>query len=229
MRKYFLFACLIVIFAIVEAFPCVMVPSVWKNIESTTEELNSPTVYAMTEVLMQLRKKIATEMKACKIPCKAFAIRGLFAGKDGEIANKETYLKIKEALEIAFKDVLIPDYDKLPKETDISSEQIQASDEYYYLDLYISDSKSTCINMIDLNMQIWALLRLVLRDETTVYVRASDSSNNPFFIDEFEVSPTIVIEPLLTPLGGFFKTVERNNSMPLHIDWGSVGDSKESV
>ena len=83
--------------------------------------------------------------------------------------------------------------------------------------------------MIDLNMQVWALLRFIVRDETSVYVRVSDSSDNILFLDEFKVSPTIVIEPLISPIGGYFETVEKNNSMPIHVDWGSVGDSKEHV
>lgn len=217
------------VFVAAEAFSCVMVPSVWKTIKSSTDELQCPTVYAITEAFMQLRKKITTEMKVCNIPIKPFAVRSLFASKEGEAVNKDVYSSVKEAYEITFNNASIPDFDKLPKVLDLQNQGINTSDKCYYLDLYVFDSKRTCVNMIDLNMQIWALLRLVVRDEATVYVRASDSKDNVFFVDEFEVSPTIVIEPLLTPLGGFFKTFERNNYMPLHIDWGSVGDSKEHV
>ena len=206
-----------------------MVPSVWKTINSTTEELQSPTVYAVNEALMQFKKKYTKEMKACSISIKPFYVRSLFLGKEGETINQETYFSIKEALGMIFNDTIIPDFDKLLQVTDILSNQTKGSDEYYYLDLCVSDSKRTSIQMIDLNMQVWALLRFIVRDETSVYVRVSDSSDNILFIDEFEVSPTIIIDPLITPIGGYFVTVEKNNSMPIHVDWGSEGDSIEHV
>lgn len=227
--RYFFVTFLLALFVLTESFACVMVPSVWKTIDSSTDELQSPTVYAMTEAFMQIKKKFSKEMKACRIPVKPFAVRSLFLGKDVETINKESYLSIKEALGMVFNDALISDFDKLPKATEIQSEQTASSDDYYYLDLYVSDFKRTSIHMIDLNLQIWALLRFVVRDETSVYVRVSDSKENLLFLDEFAVTPTIVVEPLISPIGGFFETVEKNNSMPIHVDWGSVGDSKEHV
>ena len=206
-----------------------MVPSVWKTINTSTEELQSPTVYALTEAFMQLRKKFSKEMKVCNIPVKPFSVRSLFWGKESKAVNQETYSSTKEALEMVFSDVLIPEFNKLPNENDISTQQTKVSEEHYYLDLYVSDPKKTCVQMIDMNMQIWALLRLVIRDETSVYVRVSDSNDKLLFIDEFEVSPTIIIDPLISPIGGFLETVEKNNSLPIHVDWGSVGDSKEHV
>ena len=206
-----------------------MVPSVWKTIDSSTENLQSPTVYALTEAFMQLKKKFAKEMKVCRIPIKPFKVRGLFSGKEGESVTQESYSSIKEALKMIFTDVTIPDFDKIFKETDIASQPTKDSNEYYFLDLYVSDSKRTSVYMIDLNLQVWALLRFIIRDETSVYVRVSDSSDNILFIDEFNVSPTIVIEPIISPIGGYLETVEKNNSMPIHIDWGSVGDNQEHV
>ena len=228
-QRNFIVACLLVFFSVIESFACVMVPSVWKTIDSSTENLQSPTVFALSEAFIQFKKKFAKEMKVCRIPIKPFKVRGLFSGKESEVINKETYASIKEALEMIFNEAEIPEFANLPKETDISSQQIQNSDEYYFLDLYVSDSKRTSIHMIDLNMQVWALLRFIVRDETSVYVRVSDGSDNILFIDEFNVSPTIAIEPLITPIGGYLETVEKNNSTPIHIDWGSIGDSKEHV
>lgn len=229
MRRCFFIACFLIFFTAFESLACVMVPSVWKTIDSTTEELQSPTVYAMDEAFLQLKKKFSKEMKACNIPVKPFAVRSLFPGEEGKIISKETYLVVKEALEMIFKDATIPDFNKLPKDTDIPTQPTKNPDKYYFLDLYVSGFKRTNVCMIDLNMQIWALLRMVVRDEIRVYVRVSDSSENLLFVDEFDVSPTVVVEPLITPLGGYFKTVERNNSMPVHVDWGSIGDSKEHV
>lgn len=228
-RRCIIAACSLLLFSAVETFACVMVPSVWKTIDSSTENLQSPTVYALTEAFMQLKKKFAKEMKICGIPIKSFKARYLSSGEESESINKETYLSIKEALGMVFHDIVIPDFDKLPNESDIPLQQSTNSDEAYYLDLYVSDSKRTSIHMIDLNMQVWALLRFIVRDETSVYVRVSDSSDNIIFLDEFNVSPTIAVEPIISPIGGYFETVEKNNSMPIHIDWGSIGDSKEHV
>ena len=228
-RSCFIIACSFVLLATVETFACVMVPSVWKTINSSTEELQSPTVYAMTEAFLQLNKKFATEMKVCNIQVKPFIVRSLFLGKEAGTINEESYLSIKEALKMIFNDAEIPDFDKLPKDIDNPQQQIKVSSDYYYLDLFVSDSKRTSVHMIDMNMQIWALLRFVVRDETTVYVRVSDCSDNLLFVDEFEVSPTIVIDPLISPIGGFLETVEKNNSKPIHVDWGSIGESKEHV
>lgn len=228
-KRCFIIAFLLIFFSAIESIACVMVPSVWKTIDSSAENLQSPTGYALTEAFMQLNKKFAKEMKVCNIPVKPFKVRGLFSGKEGESITKESYLSIKESLEMIFTDVIVPDFDKLLKETDISSQTTKDSDEYYFLDLYVSDSKRTSIHMIDLNMQVWALLRFIVRDETSVYVRVSDSSDNIIFLDEFNVSPTIAVEPIISPIGGYFETVEKNNSMPIHVDWGSVGDSKEHV
>ena len=228
-RRCFFIACLLIFFSVIESFACVMVPSVWKTIDSSTENLQSPTVYAVTEAFMQFKKKFAKEMKVCGIPVKPFCVRSLFSGKESEVINKETYTTIKDALAMVFIDAIISDYDNLPKAEDISSQETTIYDERYFLDLYVSDSKRTSIHMIDLNMQVWALLRFIVRDETSVYVRVSDSSDNIIFLDEFNVSPTIAVEPIISPIGGYFETVEKNNSMPIHIDWGSIGDSKEHV
>ncbi len=229
MRRFFILACLFVSFAVIESFACVMVPSVWKTIDTSTEELRSPSVFSLTEAFMQFKKKFLTEMKVCNIRIKPFKVRSIFSGIEGESISKESYSSIKEALNNIFIDANIPDFEKLPNITDIHSQQTKESDVHFFLDLYVLDSKRTSLHMIDLNMQIWALLRFVVRDETSVYVRVSDSSDNLLFVDEFDVSPTIIVDPLITPIGGFFETVEKNNSMPIHVDWGSVGDSKEHV
>ncbi|MBR4328848.1 MAG: hypothetical protein IKP71_03270, partial [Candidatus Riflebacteria bacterium] len=162
MQRNFIVACLFVFFSVIESFACVMVPSVWKTIDSSTEELQSPTVFALSEAFTQFNKKFAKEMKVCRIPIKPFKIRGLFSGKESEVINQETYASIKEALEMIFNEAEIPEFANLPKETVVSSQQIQNSDEYYFLDLYVSDSKRTSIHMIDLNMQVWALLRFIV-------------------------------------------------------------------
>jgi hypothetical protein len=228
-RRIFILAYFFVFFAVIESFACVMVPSVWKTIDTSTEELRSPSVFSLTEAFMQFKKKFFKEMKVCDIRIKPFRVRGIFSGIEGESISKESYSSIKEALYNIFNDANILDFEELPNITDIHSQQTKDSDAYFFLDLYVLDSKRTSIHMIDLNMQIWTLLRFVVRDETSVYVRVSDSSDNLLFVDEFDVSPTIVVDPLITPIGGFFETVEKNNSMPIHVDWGSVGDSKEHV
>ena len=99
----------------------------------------------------------------------------------------------------------------------------------YSVILVLSDSKTTLINMVDMNPQVYELLRFVVRDELKVFARASDSSGSAIFLDEFDVSPTLIVDPLLSPIGGFFIKFEKNTTYPIHIDFGTIGDDTEHV
>ena len=205
-----------------------MIPSVWKNINTTTNKNINPTVFALTEAFMQIKNKYEREMKASKISIKPVVIRSLFNASDSSIISNEDYSNIKIAAEIVFNKCEIISYTSLPDENNLNNINYDFSNKYK-MDLYFSDAKQTNIEMIDINPHIWALLRFIIRDEIKVFVRITGDDDLPLFIDEFEVSPTIVIDPLITPFGGFLETVEKNNSMPIHIDWGSEGDSNEHV
>lgn len=206
-----------------------MIPSVWKTIKSTTVENQSPTIYALTEAFMQIKNKFEREMRASKLPVKPFVFRSLINASDSSIVSEEDYLLIKKATEIVFNSSEIIPYNDLKEYGEENNIKYDFTNKFK-VNLYLSDTKQTNISMIDLNLQIWALLRLILRDEVKVFVRISEGEDDiPLFIDEFEVSPTIIIDPLITPIGGYLETVETNNSMPIHIDWGTVGDEKEHV
>ena len=207
---------------------CTMVPSVWKTINSVTDDKQPPTVYALTEVFMELVYKLDREMRASKIPVKPFVIRSIINEKDNNKVSKEIYDLIKEASEMVLKSSEILAYEKLLVNGDEKLDYDFTNK--YKVDLIISDYKTTNIEMIDINPQVWALLQFVKRDEAKVIVRISDGKDDsPLFLDEFEVSPTIIIQPLLSPVGGYIIKVEKNNFKSIVVDWGTVGDGTEHI
>ena len=194
------------------AFGCTMIPSVWKTINNITDKSQPPSVFALTEAFMQIKNKFEREMRASKMPVKPFVLRSLLNASDSSIVSEEEYSLIKEAAEMVFKDCEIIPYQNLKKEGEENNIKYNFKNKFK-VNLYFSEAKHTNIEMIDINPQIWALLRFIVRDEVKVFVRISEGEDDiPLFIDEFEVSPTIIVNPLISPVGGFFIRFERNNS-----------------
>ena len=204
---------------------CTMIPSVWKTINNITDENRPPSVFALTEAFMQIRKKFDKEMRASRISVKPFVFRSLLNASGSSIVTKEEYSLIKKAAEMVFKDCEIIPYEYLKDEGEENKINYNY-DNKFKVNLYFSEAKHTNIEMIDINLQIWALLRFIIRDEVKVFVRISEGNDDiPLFIDEFEVSPTIIINPLISPLGGYIIKFEKNDSKPVVVDWGTVDEN----
>ncbi|MDD2625063.1 MAG: ankyrin repeat domain-containing protein [Candidatus Riflebacteria bacterium] len=212
------------------AAACVMQPSVWNQISSETKE-TTPSVYVLVEALTQFRTKMETEMRAGNVAFKQLCFKGVFDALSEQKIDLETYNNLLQAINVVWRDAQILPYDELLLSFEESYEETSfvGENNKYSVILVLSDSKTSLINMVDMNPQVYELLRFVVRDELKVFARASDSSGSAIFLDEFDVSPTLIVDPLLSPIGGFFIKFEKNTTYPIHIDFGTIGDDTEHV
>ncbi|MDD3001674.1 MAG: ankyrin repeat domain-containing protein, partial [Candidatus Riflebacteria bacterium] len=212
------------------AFACVMQPSVWNPISTETKE-STPSVYALVEAFAQFRAKMETEMRAGKISLRPLVIVGAFDAQSEQKVDSEAYNNVSEAMNVIWRDAKILPYNELHSsfEEAYEPESAKVSNGKYTVTIMVSDAKTSLINMIDMNPQVFELLRFVIRDELKFFVRVSDENNIPVFLDEFDVSPTLIVDPLLSPIGGFFIRFEKNTTYPVYIDFGTIGDDTEHV
>jgi hypothetical protein len=54
----------------------------------------------------------------------------------------------------------------------------------------------------------------LLREELKVFLRVADSRALQIFIDEITVSPTIIVDPIISPVGGYIIRFEKKYCLP---------------
>lgn len=203
---------------------CTMEPAVWHELSTNTER-SFPSIYGLAEAFLQIKKRFETEMRATKHPIRPLVLTELAVGDDMTL-NEEGYERLGQALGVAWRDAGLLPFGELGSEL-MGGHKV---DEHSYaMGVELSGCRVSTINLIDLNPQVFALLRLVVRDELKAFVRITDASGLPVFIEEFEVSPTLVVDPLLSPLGGYFVRIEKNNFYPMAMDFGALEDGGEHV
>ena len=204
---------------------CTMAPSIWKQIEKTGGPGDAG-VYALADALLQFRDKFEKEMRNCGLatgPIRIFrAVRA-----DSVPLSQGDYDNLLAALDIVWSDASSEAFSQLQlPESELTGGLASAG---YRLQLEISASGHDTIVLNDLNFKLYQLYRMVLREEVRILTRVSDAAGNPVFIDEFAVSPTILVDPIISPLGGYLIRLEKNSSRPLVMDFGPVTDGGEHV
>ncbi len=203
---------------------CTMEPAVWHELSTSTER-SFPTTYGLAEAFLQIKKRFEMEMRASKFPIKPLIFTDV-AIKSEVTFDEKAYENLDYALGVVWRDVTLLPYKNLGSEL-VSQYEV---DEFHYgVSIELDKCYETNISMIDLNPQVYELLRLVLRDELKLMVRIIDETGLPVFIEEFDVSPTLVVDPLLSPLGGYFVRIEKNNFFPMVMDFGSLEEGGEHV
>lgn len=204
---------------------CTMEPSIWKQIEKTGGPGDAG-VYALADALLQFRDKFEKEMRNCGLatgPIRIFrAVRA-----DSVPLSQGDYDNLLAALDVVWSDASSEAFAQLQlPESELTGGLASAG---YRLQLEISASGHDAIILNDLNFKLYQLYRMVLREEVRILTRVSDATGNPVFIDEFAVSPTILVDPIISPLGGYLIRLEKNSSRPLVMDFGPVTDGGEHV
>jgi len=204
---------------------CTMEPSIWKQVEKTGGPGDAG-VYALVDALLQFRDKFEREMRNCGLatgPIRLFrAVRA-----DSTPISQGDYDNLLAALDVVWADASAETFTQLQQPESEATGSVASG--CYRLQLEISASGHDAIILNDLNFKLYQLYRTVLREEVRILTRVSDSAGNPLFIDEFTVSPTILVDPIISPLGGYLIRLEKNSSRPLVIDFGQVTDGGEHV
>lgn len=205
------------------ASACKMEPSVWQRI-SQVDEPADPGMIAMTDALFQMREKFEREMRAANLASGPMTIIGAWYGSNHESADEERFENLRHAAESVWKDVRCIDLEKMIKSHEDLAEMTKRSVEVghgYSVTVHFAESRFAAINLIDLNLRYICFLRLVYREETRLFARVLDAGGNTVFVDEFHVSPTFSIDPMITAVGGFVLRYDKNSAWPLMVDFGS--------
>lgn len=222
---------LIFILKIGQLCACTMEPNMWKRIDSVDFPGN-PGIYALTEALYQIKEKFNKEMQACNLATGPLTFTGAWYGFPAKTVGSSNYSDLQNAINVVWKDAkLINLAEMVPEENDITIQNSVAAklSSGYAITIKVTEAKSTAINLIDLNFHCYNLFRLVLRDELRLFVRITDRSGTAVFLDDITVSPTLIVDPLISPLGGFFIRVEKNTSRPLSLDFGPLSNGGDHV
>lgn len=197
---------------------CTMEPAIWKQIEKTGGNGDAG-VYALVDALLQFRDKFTGEMENCGMA--TGPVRLFRAARAGSVPiSQADYDNLVTALDVVWPDASAEAFPQMQQPE--PEPAVGGASGSYLLRLEISASGHDALVLNDLNFKLYQLYRLVLREEVTVLVRVSDPAGNPVFIDEFSVSPTILADPLISPLGGYIIRLEKNSSQPLVVDFGQV-------
>ncbi|PKL49919.1 MAG: hypothetical protein CVV42_04475 [Candidatus Riflebacteria bacterium HGW-Riflebacteria-2] len=211
---------------------CTMEPSIWQTVEAIDSE-DDPGVFALSDALYQLREKLTKELSACNMPVQPLTFVGIFYGDTPTEMSSSTRQILEQATEIVWNDArILPPAELVRSPQDFVALQKAAEaagKESYTALLQISGARSSSISQIDLNFWLYQLYRCVLREEIKVLLRVADSEGTAIFIDEIAVSPTIIVDPMLSPVGGYIIRLEKNTASPLMVDFGPLEDGGEHV
>lgn len=226
MRKLFRAIMLFILLPVLQPLTaCTMEPSIWKQIEKTGGPGDAG-VYALVDALLQFRDKFEKEMRNCGLatgPIRLFrAVRA-----DSAPLSQGDYDNLLAALDVVWPDASSEAFAQLQLPEPEPTGGVASGS--YRLQLEISASGHDVIVLNDLNFKLYQLYRMVLREEIRIMTRVSDAAGNPVFIDEFAVSPTILVDPIISPIGGYLIRLEKNSSRPLVMDFGPVTDGGEHV
>ncbi|EKD82412.1 MAG: hypothetical protein ACD_39C01313G0001 [uncultured bacterium] len=216
---------LIMLLGTMQLSACVMEPGIWQTI-AVVDAKDDPGVFALSDALFQLRRKFSAELAACKMPELPITFVGAFYG-DTPVAMSSSTLKILEqSVELIWSDARVLSAAELASSPDnyvaLQEAAAKLGKQSYSAIIHVSAAQSTAINQIDVNFWLYQLYRCVMREELKVFLRIADSSGTAVFIDEIAVSPTIMVDPLISPVGGYIIRFEKNSSSPLLADFGPL-------
>lgn len=229
MRKLFL--TLLLVLAGIPATACTMEPSVWKQIE-TIDAQDGPGTYALVDALLQIKTKFDREMLACRLATGPLTFTGIWQGEKAQSADSGLYENFATAVNVVWNNALLLPAKNLVAAADDLSAQNAAAGKIaagYAATVHVTNARSTTINLIDANFKLFHLFRLVLREELRMFVRITDREGTAVFLDEIAVSPTFIVDPLISPVGGFFIRLEKNTAQPLVVDYGPLSEGGEHV
>lgn len=216
----------------VQLHACTMEPSVWQTVDTADGE-TGPGVFALSDALYQLRGKFLSELAACQLPDLPVIFVGAFYGNKPAVMSARDLQILEQSIELIWKNTsLLPASELLPALEDYSALQVastKAGPKFYTALIHISAARSSAISQIDLNFWLYQLYRCVLREELKVLLRIADSTGTAVFIDEISVSPTVIVDPVISPLGGYIIRFEKNTATPLMVDFGPLSEGGEHV
>lgn len=211
------------------AYSCTMADSYWQELDTKTIA-SKPRAYALSDALYILRNKCEKEMLACNLATGPIFITGVFYNGVSAKNDNELYEEAKLAAEIIWPNVVIASSSEMPNGPE-DYEQIDLLAKKYSqgftVTLNCENAKETIMNFIDINPQFYEYLKFVYREELKVNIRVADSSCIPIYLDEINVSPTVIIQPYLSPIGGYIYIFEKNNTISLQVSFGTFGNEGE--
>ncbi|OGK07373.1 MAG: hypothetical protein A2W80_02195 [Candidatus Riflebacteria bacterium GWC2_50_8] len=209
---------------------CVMEPAIWQTVE-VVDSTDDPGVFALSDALYQLRRKFSAELAACKMPELPITFVGAFYGETPVVMSSSLLRILEQSVELIWSDARVLPESELAGSPDdyvlLQKAAEKAGKESYSATIHVSDARNTAINQIDLNFWLYQLYRCVMREELKVFIRITDSSGTAVFIDEIAVSPTVMVDPIISPLGGYIIRFEKNTASPLMVDFGPLTEGAE--
>ncbi|HPT48319.1 MAG TPA: hypothetical protein PLM07_20745 [Candidatus Rifleibacterium sp.] len=224
--RLFIFFALLLVSQNLDA--CTMEPNQWRQVESFSAG-DDVGVYALTDALFQFKDKFSREMAACGMATGPVTCISAQYETPPKVIDEEFKNRLQEALEVVWPDARVASQSLHETDPAVLASMATRLPDGYAVQLYFSAIKNRCINLIDENFKLYQLFRLVLREELHLFIRVLDRSGNTVFIDEFSVSPTILVDPMQSPIGGFLIRLEKNSSRQLVVDFGPVFEGGEHV
>lgn len=211
---------------------CEMEPSFWVTVEEIQTE-SAPGIYSISDALNKITRRFMRGLRATNDDFLPIAFIAAFDENPPVKVLPEVFELIEVSARLAWRDKYISrGLDKLVKAYD-DYENIVASAQdlcgYYSATIHVSNTGSSVINQVDVNFYLYTMVRTVYREEARVFLRITDSEGLPVLVDELDVSPTIIFDSIITPVGGFIIKMEQNSHTPLHIDFGTVTEGGEHV
>ncbi|MDD3148924.1 MAG: hypothetical protein PHD82_16645 [Candidatus Riflebacteria bacterium] len=210
---------------------CTMEPSVWKQIEAV-DKAEETVIYALTDSLLQFKDKFEREMKACNMASGPLTFTAVFVGSEPATIDTDFHDSLRIAINVIWPDAILLMPASMPASLDdyvAIASLAESLPEGYAVSLHFKKTGSSIINLADHNFKLYQLYRLVIREEASMFARVTDRHAAAVFLDEFMVSPTIIADALISPLGGFIIRLEKNSARPLVVDFGPVSDGGEHV
>jgi len=203
---------------------CDLLPHEWV-IAAKKGSVSSLVSYALADGMFQCRRQLETEFSNTgKAPGKIL-FAGCFDGRIAPITAGPERSALEEAIETAWPasqagflwqpGLSLDDHEGLVR----AARSVQAS---YTAFIQVKDPETEEIDLVDGVFFLWACVRLVLKEKAKIFVKILDQQGQTVFLDEFEVSPTVLSEVIMTPLGCFLQRMEKRNSRPVAMFFESV-------
>ncbi|MBI3039948.1 hypothetical protein HYY75_13015 [bacterium] len=214
-------------FLIFQCFPvlgCLNFAHEWTVIATGTYD-STGNVFALSNAFFQFKEEFGKQSSSKNHASETISVAGVFWGEKSEPASGDQIDCFQRAINLSWgPDRIIIDPGKILM-TDDSEKFLEAARNGktpLSATVHVKKFASDQLVLLDLIFFNWALLRTVFREELTMTVQVVDRAGDLVFLDEFNVSPTILTDTMLSPSGNYLTYFEKHDCQPWILDFGEL-------
>ncbi|MFZ2955480.1 MAG: hypothetical protein WA705_01090 [Candidatus Ozemobacteraceae bacterium] len=210
---------------------CESLPHEWFLVNSEVTAAGSNT-YAFADVLLKWHDKMTGELASVGLSTAPITIVGLFGRDPAQPINDQEKKCFEDAVSCAWPasfgsmglkpGVILDDHDSLVKIASGATTPLIAI-------VQIKDNQLENIQFTDQACYLWAGIRFLHKEYALIGVKVITKNGDTVFLDEFEASPTVLADLIISPVGSFIQRLEKRNRKPMAIFFDCIASGAHGL